>query len=607
MSEAPLENSPRPGDASPPAIAPVPEVPAAEKALPPSIAAQVQPAALAAASAPDANPTSIATARAHAREADANSYTQPGRRAYIEEPALIDRLGVLINRVWIYAASDTIPVMAAALAYRTIFSLIPLLGIGLLALRLFGNSEDIVKKALSSIVTATGLNNLAEPSSTTKDGAVATSFKLDTWLEQTSTGIFSSISFTLIGIVSAALLIYAAIGLLVEVEKSFNSIFAVQRGRSWSARIMQYWLIVTLGPLFVYASFYVGEKASSLAIDAGGDGLLKSWLVSISGYAVSVFVTGMLLTLLYLTVPNTRVRWRPALIAGLTAAAFFELAKYGFKIYVKESLAHSIYNALALLPLFMFWVYITWLIILLGLRLAYLIQHRGGSFMFVAARLGGAPMSEDVCIEPASAASIGLLIARRFESGSGPIPADEVVRRTGLDQLFVLRVLQECEAAGLFVHVTPTPVAAGKTSSDGYALAKSPASIRVAELIRVGQSLARVPRGAEDSALAQHARDAQVEALGEYSLADALRARSASDALVEHPETRKADAGSRPRPSAANSGESRSILPTFISTWSQSGAPLPSASPRRTPDGRPSNPLDTSLAPDTAPPPAPSL
>ncbi len=417
------------------------------------------------------------------------------------------------DRLLVYLASDTIPVMAAALAYRTIFSLIPLLGIGLLVLRLFGDSEALVKRVLTQLLDLTGLSNLIQAND---DGK----FRLDAWIQQTVSGL-GKFSFTGLGIVSALALLYAAIGLLVEVEKSFNTIFGVEKGRSWGGRIMRYWLAVSLGPSLVFASFMVGERASSIAQEiAEAGGVAGPALVSLSGYVVSVAISAILLTVLYLSVPNTRVWFRAAVTGGVAAAVFLELAKYGFGLFAKGAGYSSIYGQLALLPLFMLWIYTTWCIVLLGLRMSYLMQHRGSSMLLIAARLGGVT-GDGVCIEPASAVAVLALIARRFERGQGAISGEQIGSELAIDTVFIRRVLELAMRKGMVACV-----AAGKGGSDGaerggFVLARPATTIFTRDALAIGFELARLPATTDEAEMVRAMRKEQLDGLGERVLGSA--------------------------------------------------------------------------------------
>ena len=98
----------------------------------------------------------------------------------------------------------------------------------------------------------------------------------------------------------------------------------------------------------------------------------------------------VLLALLYKLLPNTLVRWRPALIGALVAATLWHVSKWGFGLYVSRALPYlKLYGAIGLIPLFLFWLYLNWLIVLFGMELAFTLQAmRGRAFDHLDGRDG---------------------------------------------------------------------------------------------------------------------------------------------------------------------------------------------------------------------------
>lgn len=324
--------------------------------------------------------------------------------------------------------------MAAALTYRTIFSLIPVLVIGLVVLGAF-SSKEMVGTAVSSMLKFAGLSNIvvSQPPIDPAIPLVAgEATHLDSWISSLVEGIHK-LPFRTIGFVGILTLIYAALSMLVEIENAFNDIYHSPTGRSWKRRIPQYWALLTLGPIFLFASFGVtervmrwvealpessiiafieGEDPASPGVDAGSRARpseeppppaealfqaageanpsntdspitpaprprsrLSQTLVTAAGFAVSVTISTILLLGVYATVPNTRVFVGPAFIGAIVGATLWEAGKWGFTTYVKFSTGYSqFYGTLALLPLFFLWVYVTWMIVLFGLQLAHSIQ-----------------------------------------------------------------------------------------------------------------------------------------------------------------------------------------------------------------------------------------
>jgi membrane protein len=116
-------------------------------------------------------------------------------------------------------------------------------------------------------------------------------------------------------------------------------------------------------------------------------GQLVEWFGNMEGsetlkpimtHCVSLLASWILLFLVYALMPNTRVSVSAAAIGSAVSAVLWELAKYGFQIYLSEAVPYSLYGSLGLIPLFLFWIYLTWLVVLFGLILTYTLQVLGG-------------------------------------------------------------------------------------------------------------------------------------------------------------------------------------------------------------------------------------
>ena len=464
-----------------------------------------------------------------------------------------DSLVVAIARISRTAGSllghEALPRMAAALAYRTIFSLIPILLLAFLTLRLFKDTSAIMQDFLGKMVDQIGLAELM--SDTTGQ------FNLQVWISQ-RVADFSGMNFTGIGLVSAVVLIYAAISLLVEVETSFNMVYGARRGRPWANRIVQYWMLLSLGPLAVYASFFAGDTfrdfADQLATDNGGG--VGPFLLMFTGYLTTVLISATLLMALYFALPFVRVNWRAALMGALAGAVLLELAKTGFTIYLRYASFKSLYGSLALLPLFLLWVYITWLIVLFGLRLSFLIQHgqlaslrnawRGVAIGTILAPLqAGNVSAEQFAIEQASrvrvqhpmaAVAVASVVARSFWSGDGkPVTIDSIAMSSGVSDEMASKMMAELERKSVVVFVGLRPLPNGSdepeehprntsASPSGYVMAKPPSLVTVEEVLDIGQHMAPDmpnPAGAGELArLHEAVLQAQRAAVAGKTLAD---------------------------------------------------------------------------------------
>jgi membrane protein len=163
--------------------------------------------------------------------------------------------------------------------------------------------------------------------------------------------------------------------LLVTVEDQLNLIWRVSRARPWGQRVLAYWTVITLGPLLVGISltlstyFEVAARRTGLgevAILWLSDGWLQ-WFAR----AVPALFELMALTLLYWLIPNCAVRGRDSALGALSATSAIEILKVGFSFYIAAgSYYQTVYGALAAIPIFLLWMYISWAAVLLGAVLA---------------------------------------------------------------------------------------------------------------------------------------------------------------------------------------------------------------------------------------------
>lgn len=173
---------------------------------------------------------------------------------------------------------------------------------------------------------------------------------------------------TRLSAVGAVALVLTAIVMLMTIERAFNHIWRVKLTRPFAQRLVIYWAIVTLGPLLIGISI----STTSYLFTATGSAIPRFPLVGAISYTlISVLLTMGAFTLLYMAVPNRFVDWRDAACGGLLAAAAFEISKRIFVVFVTNFPTYTvIYGTLAALPIFLIWVYVSWLVILMGAVLA---------------------------------------------------------------------------------------------------------------------------------------------------------------------------------------------------------------------------------------------
>ena len=168
--------------------------------------------------------------------------------------------------------------------------------------------------------------------------------------------------------VGAIALIVTAVAMMGTVDRVFNHIWRVKTKRPFPQRIIVYWAIITLGPLLIGVSISLTSY-----LFAATTGVVSSlpFIGALFYTLVSVILTSCAFTMLYVGVPNRYIDWRDAAWGGLVAAVAFEIAKRTFAVFVTKFPTYTVlYGAVAALPIFLVWIYLSWLITLLGAVIA---------------------------------------------------------------------------------------------------------------------------------------------------------------------------------------------------------------------------------------------
>lgn len=168
-------------------------------------------------------------------------------------------------------------------------------------------------------------------------------------------------------------LVVTALILMATIDNALNYIWRVRNQRSPAARFLVYWAMLTLGPILVGAGLVSTSYLLALPLlsDVDASFGLQRRLLS----ALPFLTTAAAFTLLYVIVPNCYVMRRNAVIGGVVAAVLFEMAKIGFGLYVKSVEAQQIYGAIAVIPLFLIWIYVSWVIVLFGAYITFCLSE----------------------------------------------------------------------------------------------------------------------------------------------------------------------------------------------------------------------------------------
>ncbi|MGD2129730.1 MAG: YihY family inner membrane protein [Lysobacterales bacterium] len=254
-----------------------------------------------------------------------------------------DRLKRLASHVWCHFQEDRCFEEAASLSYTSLLAMVPLLAVvfGVISVFPVFNkwSEKLQSFIFDNFLPATGQQIVPQ---------------ITTFLDSVS-------GLTLPGTI---MLIITALLLMIRIEVAFNRIWRVDRSRSFTNRIIVYWAVLTLGPLLIAAA--IALSAQRIFGDASA---LDAWPPALNGVG-TFLLSALFFTLVFLLVPNRRVRIKHAVAGAVLSAVLFGLAKSGFVAYVSNANYKVIYGALATVPIFLFWLYIVWIVVLLGASLA---------------------------------------------------------------------------------------------------------------------------------------------------------------------------------------------------------------------------------------------
>jgi len=331
---------------------------------------------------------------------------------------------------------------AGSLTYTSLLSIVPLLTVALALSTAFPVFDQVVG-ALQEYV----LENVLPEA----DGLSALADQINSFTERAG-------QLTAIGVAGLAL---TGVMLMMTIDESLNRIFRVRRRRPLGLRLLTYWAVITLGPLLV-----------------GGSLSITSYLVGVSfGYldvpvaaqfplALLPFVlTWGALALLYIVVPHRHVEWRYGLVGALVAGVLFELAKRGFAFYVSHFPTYAfIYGTFATILIFLLWLYVSWMVVLIGATLTAMLP----SWRNIGAEVNRAPGRE-----LAEALDVLGVLARAQAEGR-TMPIISIARETGMLPYRAEAILERGAALGWVA----------KAEKENWLLAREANSIKVDDVYR---------------------------------------------------------------------------------------------------------------------------
>ncbi|PNV84846.1 MAG: ribonuclease BN [Desulfobacteraceae bacterium] len=245
---------------------------------------------------------------------------------------------------------------AMSLVYTTLLAMVPLLAVSFSVLKGFGVHNQIEPLLLNF------LRPLGER------GVEVTS-RIIGFVDSVKAGILGAIGF--------ALLIYTVISLIQKIERACNDTWHVNRSRPLSQKFSDYLSVILIGPVLVFSALGITASVMSTAVVQKMVAIkVFGSLMELATKLVPYLLVIAAFTFVYIFVPNTRVRFRSALTGGLVAGVLWETSGWAFASFVVKSAKYTaIYSGFAILIMFMIWLYLSWLIVLVGASVAYYHQH----------------------------------------------------------------------------------------------------------------------------------------------------------------------------------------------------------------------------------------
>jgi membrane protein len=287
-------------------------------------------------------------------------------------------------------------------------------------------------------------------------------------------GFVDNMQVGVLGSVGLGLLIYTVISLIQKVERAFNEIWRVSQTRSMAQRFSNYLSVIVIGPVLVVSAIgstagLVGSDFVRSLLEIQPFGALFAALSKLTPYLMII----ALFSFVYSFIPNTKVKFRYALIGGIVAGIVWQSAIYGFTQFVVNSNYKAIYSGFAVGILLLIWIYVAWLILLMGASVAFYSQN--------AKHIRREhQLTTSACLDERVGLGLFFLVARTFQDRQGFTPMVDVDRAMRAGPEIMERLLKKLIRAQLVTF-------AGK-NGEGLVPARPLELISIAEVLQAVRS-----------------------------------------------------------------------------------------------------------------------
>jgi len=395
-------------------------------------------------------------------------------------------------RIWFHCIrllkTNRCGTQAAALSYYTVFGAVPMTIVMLMIFQMFPTYRDMGQQVQEFAYEQLNLNKVEyspqapEPDvQTTQQQAGGTlaagepdKVSIADKMDEISDSYMEKLNAGAIGVVSGLLLMYAAIKLFSTIENSFNIIFRIPTGRSFIKRMINYWSLITLGPLLLGLGIHF--TARFMMMEGLHQGILP-YVRPLFPFMISV----LMFFFMYFVLPNARINAGAALWGATVGALLWSLAKWGFGMYVTKFVPfNAVWGILGIIPLTVLWIYWTWIFVLFGLQLAYATQN--------IKRLDAAEISRthksDKCFLANDQTVIRVMeyVLNAFErKDQHPVSVEAVAYRLSMPVVFTEKILETMVRSELLCR-THEPSIGYVPSTDGAHISLDEISKAISEI-----------------------------------------------------------------------------------------------------------------------------
>lgn len=345
---------------------------------------------------------------------------------------------------------DMLNLRATSLTFTTLLSLVPFLALSFSILKAFGvqnQLEPFLAQALGPLGSG---------------GVEITSRVID---------FVNSLRVGVLGALGLAFLFYTVVSLIGKIEDSLNTIWRVRRARKLERMFSDYLSVILVGPILVFAAFALTASAQS------------SWLVQriieieplgvFVGTATQVIIPFIFLcaafTFLYRAIPNTQVKLSSAAFGGIVAGILWQLAGVLFTVFVARLARNdAIYSSFAIMVVFLFWLYVGWVVILIGAEVAYFHQHP------YAYRREGLHEDRGHLFRERLALRALVELTLRHISGQPPLCPNELAASLSVPFSHLDEIIEQFVGGGILLR---------SAQPEGVALARSPETVSVVDIL----------------------------------------------------------------------------------------------------------------------------